>query len=126
MHGGPLPAIADQLFCIRAGEAETKRTNKVIRAVLGQHSCQMSIATLIARVRLAMQSLQNCRAARRDAQVARTAGLPPQDVGAPRAAFDEVDGNGFMGDMEQSPTPGTDMFFALIDGEIAQDCWPTS
>jgi hypothetical protein len=41
-------------------------------------------------------------------------------------ALDEVDGNGLMGDTEQSPTPGTDMFFALIDDEIAQDRWPTS
>ena len=121
MYHGPLPAIADQLFSIPASEAEAERTIKIIRAVLGKHSCQMSIATLIARVRLAMQCLQNRRAARRDARLARAAGLPPQDVGAPRVAFEEVDGNGFMGDTEQSPRAGTEVLFARVDAEIAQE-----
>jgi hypothetical protein len=97
MYHGPLPAIAAQLFSIPASEAEAEQTIKIIWAVLGKHSCQMSIATLIARVRLAMQCLQNRRAARRDARLARAAGRPPQDVGAPRVAVDQVDGNGGMG-----------------------------
>jgi hypothetical protein len=47
---GPLPATAEQLFAIPASDAEDERTIKIIRAVLGKHSCQMSNATLIARV----------------------------------------------------------------------------
>jgi hypothetical protein len=85
MYGGPLPAIADRLFSIPA--SETERTIKIMRAVLGKQSCETSIATLIARVRLAMQSRQKHRAGRRDARLARAAGAPPQDVGAPRVAM---------------------------------------
>jgi hypothetical protein len=51
----PLPAIAGQLFSTPASDAE--RAIKIIQAVLGEHSCQMSIATLIAGVLLAMPSL---------------------------------------------------------------------
>jgi hypothetical protein len=126
MYHGPLPAIADQLFSIPASQTEAERAIKITRALLGKHSYQMSIAPLIARVRLTMPCLQNRRAARRDARLARAAGLPLQDVGAPRVALDEIDGNGFMGDTEQSPTPGTNMLFARVDAEIPQERWPTS
>jgi hypothetical protein len=120
------PAIADQLVSIPASGAEAERTIKIIRAMLGKHSCQMSIAMLIARVRLAMQYLQNRRASRRDAHLARAAGLPPQDVGAPRVAIDEVDGNGFMRDTERSPTPRADMSLRAHQSEVVQERWPTS
>jgi hypothetical protein len=93
----------------------------MIRAVLSKHSSRVSVATLNAGVRLGMQCLQNRRAARRDGHLARAAGLPPQDVGAPRVAFEEVDGNGFMGDTEQSPRAGTEVLFARVDAEIAQE-----
>jgi hypothetical protein len=50
MYGVPRPEIAEQLFAIPASEAQAERTIKIIRAVLGKHSCQISNATLIARV----------------------------------------------------------------------------
>ena len=62
MYGGPLPAIAAQLFAIPASEAEAERTIKIIRAVIGKHSSQLSNEMLIARVRLSMQCLQARRA----------------------------------------------------------------
>jgi hypothetical protein len=65
-----LPRLARRLFAIPASEAEAERTIKIMRAVLGRFSGQMSNRVLVARVRIAMDCYQRRQASRRTAQSA--------------------------------------------------------
>jgi hypothetical protein len=132
MYDGSLLAIAQQLGAIPASEAEAERTIKIIRAVIGKHSSQMSNATLIARVRLAMQCLQRRRDARRAAREARAVDRARHGrhdgVDAPECTANVVgDGGEFAPVPRQGlpqAMPGTDMFLEGVDAHIAQNRWP--
>jgi hypothetical protein len=60
-----LPRLARRLFAIPASEAEAERTIKIVQAVLGRFSGQMSAKVLIARVRIAMDCYQERQQQRR-------------------------------------------------------------
>jgi hypothetical protein len=108
MYPGPLSDIATRLFAIPASSAEAERTIKIIRAVIGRHSSQMSNQTLIDRVRLVMQCLQERRAA---ATAARAGGLladrPPGTRGPSGAGL--------------GPDGALGLFLAGVDADIDRE-----
>jgi hypothetical protein len=84
----------------------------------------MNNATLLARVRLAMQCLQQQRDARRAAREARAADRVRPGVGAPGYTATVVGDGGEFAPLPRQAMPSTDMLLEGIDSDIAQDRWP--